>query len=90
MSGIRTPSATTEPFSMFGDEDPVPRNRRPIQVPPPQNTARACSTDLIGQEAMVRTLRTRSTRAASPMPFMLTGVRGVARPPLGAACSRAA
>ncbi|MEL6829648.1 MAG: AAA family ATPase, partial [Pseudomonadota bacterium] len=63
---------------MFGDTDPVAGSDDAYQVLARKYRPRLFS-DLIGQEAMVRTLRNAFETSRIAHAFMLTGVRGVGK-----------
>jgi DNA polymerase-3 subunit gamma/tau len=77
---------------LFGDPAPPPAAAAPAPVAPPPPASAPYRVlarkyrpttfdDLIGQEALVRTLRNAFAQGRVHHAFLLTGVRGVARPP---------
>ena len=77
MSESETPERDDQTFSMFGDEDPSAKPAA-YQVLARKYRPRLF-TDLIGQEAMVRTLSNAFDTGRIAHAFMLTGVRGVGK-----------
>ncbi|KCZ92946.1 DNA polymerase III subunit gamma/tau [Hyphomonas johnsonii] len=77
MTESDTPERDDQTFSMFGDDDPSAKPAA-YQVLARKYRPRLF-TDLIGQEAMVRTLSNAFETGRIAHAFMLTGVRGVGK-----------